>query len=710
MAARDGRVRLVDGARPQPGPAEILVAPTRSVLSSGTERAVLQLAAASPLQKARARPDLVRGVVRKVRDEGPRSAVRAVRDGLDRDVPLGYSSAGTVVEVGAAVAGLRPGQRVAAAGAGHGELQVVAGLLAVPVPDAVTDEQAAFGALGAVALNAVRAAEAQAGSRIVVVGMGLLGRLIARVAAASGSSVLAVDISSTALDGPDPVDQVVVDDGAGSPADAVAAWTGGRGADAVIIAAADQSGAAVGQAPGLLRDHARVVVVGDAALQLDRREWYERALQLEVVRSYGPGRYDPAYEALGVDYPPGYVRWTAGRNLEAFLDLLAGGRVEVDALIGHRVPFAQVEDAYARLDQDPRPLAVQLVYDELGTDLPASPPAPTDAARRAGPLASPRLGLIGAGVFVRRTLLPALAEAGWAPPVAVASRTGRSAEAIGGAAGAGMTRSVDEVLAADDVDVVGVVTTHDAHAALVCQALAAGKHVYCEKPLALDAEQLQQVRSAAESSSRSLLVGFNRRHAEAVVRARDHLAAAGRGGPLVLTYRVSTGPLPEGHWYHDRRQGGRILGEVCHFIDTAAALVPAAVRRVSAVGTGSSDTEALLATELVVVLEYDDGSLCTITVGSGGPPSTAKERIEVIGRGRSAVIEDFGAVVLDGRRHRLGKADRKGHAAQLSAFRASLAAGTPWPEQESALVTSAITLAAAESLLSGAPVVTGRRA
>lgn len=685
-------MRLVDVPTPLPGPAEVLVAPSCSLISPGTERSVRTLASSGLLAKARARPDLVRDVVRKARGDGVDAAWRAVRDGLDREVPLGYSSAGTVLEVGAAVAGLRPGQRVAAAGAGHGERQLVAGLLAVPIPEGVRDEHAAFAALGAVALHGVRAGDVQAGSRVVVVGMGVLGRLVCRAAAASGASVLAVDVRSDALGGPDPVEAAVLDEGGTSVVDAVAAWSAGRGADVVLVAADDHEGGAVGGAPALLRDHGRVVVLGDAVLQLDRRAWYERALQLEVVRSYGPGRYDPSYEQLGVDHPAGYAPWTAGRNLETFLHLLDAGVVDVAPLLGHRVPFDEVERAYGLVEHDRRPVAVQLVYD---TAEPIA--APTARVGRPEPSSHPRLGVVGSGTFVRRTLLPALRASGWDEPVAVASRTGRAAEALG----VGEVRSVDELVQGPDLDVVAVACSHDAHARLVVEALAAGRHVYCEKPLALDAAELAAVEEAWASSAGSLLVGFNRRHSEAVRRAREHLV--GVGGPLVLTYRAHLAPLPAAHWYHDRRQGGRLVGEVCHFIDTAIALVGSDVRRVAASGAAPPGVELLLADHLVVVLEHVDGSLSTIATGSGHA-STAKERIEVLGGGRTVLVDDFAELRLDGHRHRLGRTDRKGHAAQLRAFREDLVAGRPWSGQAAGLHSSRVVVAAAEALLTGEDV------
>jgi hypothetical protein len=695
-----GHLRLVEAPMPEVGPTEVLVAPTRSVLSPGTERAVRSIASEGLVGKARARPDLVRQVVAKARTEGVRATSRAVRDRLDQAMPLGYSSAGTVLEVGSAVAGLVPGQRVAAAGAGHGEVQVVAGLLAVPVPDAVTDEQAAFGALGAIALHAARAADAQPGSLVAVVGMGLLGRLVARAAAAAGASVVALDVRAEALAGPDPVVASILLGTSSDPADEVHRLAHGRGVDAVVVAAADPSGDAVALAPRLLRDRGTVVVVGDAALALDRRTLYEGEVTVRVVRSYGPGRHEPSYEQLGVDLPPGYVRWTAGRNVEAYLALVASGRLSVDELVGHVVPFDEAERAYALLEQDRRPVAVQLAY----SSTPAARPWPTPRlSHRATSVAGvPRVGVVGAGTFVRRTLLPALADAGWGPPVALASMGGRSAASLAERVGEGCeARTVEQVLHADDIDLVVVATTHDALATTTVAALDAGKHVWCEKPLALDEEQLAAVVDAWRASDRSLFVGFNRRHAPATVVAVEHLA--GSGGTTVVTARISTGPVPGGHWYGDPRQGGRLLGEGCHWIDQASALVQAPVVSVAAFAGGGPADEPDLSSDVVCALRHADGSTTALTMASGGAPGTPKEHVEVLGGGHTAVLDDLSRLRLDGRRRRLRGHDLRGHGAMIRAFAQSLQTGDP-TLTDAALHSVAATLAASRALRDGTVV------
>ncbi|MDQ1711638.1 MAG: hypothetical protein QOE45_1088 [Frankiaceae bacterium] len=690
-----GDLRVLDVPRPVPGPAEVLVATSRTVLSPGTERAVRRLASASLLQKARARPDLVRQVARKARAEGVAATMRSVRSRLDEDMPLGYSGCGVVVEVGEAVENVTVGQRVATGSAGHADYQLVPAHLAVPVPEGVSDEDAAFATVAAIALHGLRQADVGPGSRVCVVGLGLLGQLTARLAMAAGCSVAGIDLD------PWNADLLTASGGLGlveSGADTterVLSWSHGRGADAVVLTAATPSSEPVRRATELARDRAALVVVGDVGLDLQRTPFYDKELRLLFARSYGPGRYDRAYEEWGVDLPVGYVRWTEGRNLEAFLDLVAAGRMGVADLVTHTFPVEEAAAAYALVEGGERSLGIQLTY---------TPDAPRHEVVDVAPKrvsASPGVGLIGAGAYAKATLLPAMKMAGLDRLVAVASASGLSARHLAERHGGEHVMSdAEPLLALPDVDLVVVATRHDSHADLAARALRAGKHVFCEKPLALSEDELSSVVDAWRASPGALFVGFNRRYSVPVRLVRDHLA--GGAGPLVMTYRVNAGRLGDKHWYKDRRQGGRLLGEVCHFVDTCNVIAGAPVESVLTFGSGVG--EALLQEDLVVSLRYADGSLATVTYASGGHSSTPKERLEVLGRSRSAVIDDFRRTLLDGHESKAAGQD-KGHAACLAEVRRLLATGEDSrPTTEAALHTTRVTLAAAESLLTGAPV------
>lgn len=696
QSVRSGDLRVVEVPRPVIGPTTALVATSHSLLSAGTEKAVRELASAGLLGKARARPDLVRKMVRRARSEGVVDTMRAVRRKLDEDMPLGYSAAGVVLEVGEAVSGLRPGQRVATGSAGHAELQVVPGQLAVPVPDEVSSSDAAFATVASIAMHGLRLAELGPGSRVCVVGLGLVGQLTLRLAVAAGHHVAGIDLRGWTVERATAAGALgLVEQGADTTS-AVLDWSRGRGADAVLITAATSSSDPVRRAPAIARDRASVVVVGDVGLDLQRTPLYEKELTLRFARSYGPGRYDLAYETWAVDLPPGYVRWTEGRNLEAFLDLVACGRLEVADLVTHHFPIEQAPSAY-KLMEGPgqRYLAVQLTYDASD----AGPEIVRIGPRRAG---GTGVGLLGAGNYARATLVPALKEAGFDRLAFVASTSGLGARQLAERAGfERATSSADIVVNDPDVDVVVIATPHDTHARLTLDALEAGKHVFCEKPLCLTIEELEQIAATWRTALGQLAVGFNRRHSPAIHQLQAQLGLS--RGALVVTYRVNAGSLPATHWYHDRRQGGRLIGEVCHFIDACNALVAEPV--VTVFAAGSPKAESLLTEDLVVTMQYQDGSVATISYASNGHPATSKERVEVLGRGHSAVIDDYRRLVVD-ERENFRAAQDKGHVAQLLAFRRIIESGEANVTQtEAALQSMRVTLAAAESLVTGFPVV-----
>lgn len=695
QSVRTGALRLVDVPTPNIGPTEVLVATRCSLLSAGTERAARKLASGGLLGKARARPDLVRQVLRRSRTEGLRPTIGAVRSRLDDEMPLGYSAAGIVMEVGEAVVGVRPGDRVATGGSGHAEVQAVAGLLAAKVPDAVTDADAAFAAVGAIALHGLRLASVGPGATVAVIGLGLVGQLTARLARAAGCEVVGVDVSAEVVTGADgsSVDLALVDSGA-DVTRAVLAWSGGTGVDAVIVTAATPSSSPMRRAPELARDRATLVLVGDVGLDLERRPLYEKELSIRVARSYGPGRYERSYEEWGVDYPPGQVRWTEGRNLTAFLALLARGNLAVDDLVTHRFRFDDALTAYKVLESGDRSLGIELDY--LGHDVERSGPIPITERRGHGP----GVGLIGAGAFARGILVPALRGAGFDRLVSVSSASGTSAVRL--AERAGFERSAatpEDVIQDPDVVVVVVATRHDTHAALAAAALRAGKHVFCEKPLALTEEQLDDVEDAWRSSGTHLAVGFNRRFSPAVRRARASIQAA--PGPVVIDYRVNAGSIPDRHWYGDRRQGGRLLGEVCHFLDTCTALAGARIASVNAfVGPASA---ALTAGDVVLAARMHDGSLATVAYASAGCDTTPKERIEVLGGGHTYVIDDFRSLTIDGKRVWSGTQD-KGHTTLAADFAAAVRSGGDPAHTSQALATSRAVIIATASSLTERPV------
>lgn len=682
-----GSVQVLEVPRPTASSTDVLVRTVASVLSPGTEGAVTALARSSLLAKARARPDLVRQVVRKASADGIAVTAQTVRNRLAEDLPLGYSAAGQVIEVGAAVTGIRTGQLVATGGAGkanHAEFQAVPGLLCAVVPDGVAAQDAAFATVASIALHGLRLADPGPGSKIVVVGLGLVGQLAARLAMAAGCSVAGIDPAAHARAAAAESGVLALDELGDLTTERVLAWSRGRGADAVLVCAASPSSGPVRRVPALCRDRAAVVIIGAVGLQLDRAPFYQRELSLRFARSYGPGRYEQSYEVWGVDYPAGQVRWTEGRNLEAVLDLLAAGRLGVSDLVTHTYDIGDAAMAYQLIEQRTDPyLAIRLTYPAalagpLASDgelpiqvgpQPAGGPEPARESSRAGQGAhsSPGVGWIGAGAFSAGTLLPAFRAAGFDHLVAVTSASGLTARRLAERHGFQTAVSgTGAVIDAAGVEVVVVATPHDLHAELAALALAAGRHVWCEKPLALTSAGLDAVQAAWRASGRQLMIGFNRRWSPAVLAAQR--ALAGIPGPRFVVYRIAAGPVPDGHWYRDRRQGGRLLGEVCHFVDTAQALVGAAIEDVVSVLGGDSGRDGLgvLGNDAALSLRFADGSMAAICYGSAAA-SAGKERIEVMAGSARLVIDDFRSVKLDGRALWKGRQD-KGHRAQAVAF------------------------------------------
>ena len=684
-----GEITVDDVPAPAQGGADVLVATRCSVISPGTERAVLELGQASLIQKARARPDLVRKVVESAREEGIGTTIAKVRGRLGQPNALGYSSCGMVLETceGSPAA---PGELVACAGAGrasHAEVVAVPRNLVARVPAGVPAEDAAYATIAAIALHGVRIAEAGLGDMAVVVGLGVVGQLALDLLEAAGCVPLGVDPDDRRVELAKTGGHFATTDEAALEAEA-RRLTGGRGADAALVTAASSSSAPLATAARVARERAVVSIVGDVKVESPRAPLFAKELRLVVSRSYGPGRYDPVYEERGVDYPAGYVRWTEGRNLEEVLRLMAAGRLRPSRLTTHEFDLEDGAEAYRLLESDEHSVGIILRYPARDAAGPTSVELrPRGRAGRRATGKQVRIGLIGAGSFARSVLLPELRR--HAALTAVASRTGVSAKAAAADLGAQLaTTDAAELIASDDVDAVVIATRHDSHASLAIAALEAGKHVFVEKPLALDRDELGRVETVAREAPGVLFVGFNRRFAPLAATLRD---ALGGRGPLAVSYRVNAGRLPRDHWTHDPDVGGgRIVGEVCHFVDFVSFLAGGQPREVqaAAVGGGSEPREDNVA----ATLTFADGSIGQILYTAFGDAGIPKERIDVLGERGAAVLTDFSELSLhvDGRpKTTRGKRD-KGHAAEIARFVSACAEGEqPWPVEEMVAVMEA---------------------
>jgi predicted dehydrogenase/threonine dehydrogenase-like Zn-dependent dehydrogenase len=670
---RNGRVEVLDVPPPAVAPEGVLVDVRASLLSAGTERTKVQAGRKNLVQKARSRPDQVALVVEKARRDGLKETIAAVRTRLDEPSVLGYSAAGVVLEVGSLVRDLAPGDRVACGGGGavHADIDHVPGNLCVALPDAVSFAEGAFTTVGAIAMHAVRQGDVSLGERVAVIGQGLVGQLAGLLLRASGCSVVGVDLDRELLERARAIGAVDV----AAPRESldVKRLPPGVGeCDAVLITAATPSDDPIRLAAALCRDRGRVVIVGDVGLQIPRAPYYDKEIDLRLSRSYGPGRYDPVYEERGIDYPIGYVRWTERRNMAAFVGLLARRRVDVAGLVTERVPVQQAPEAYDRLaSSTTSPLGIVVEY--APTSLETTP-----QEHRSAPVSSTTFGLLGAGSFATRILLPGLTAAGLGL-VRVASATGVSAASVAERFPTARAVSTDEVMDDPDSGLVVIATRHASHAELSVRALRAGKAVYVEKPPCLTWEELADLRRARDVSGQMLFVGFNRRHAPLINDLVAHVLAARH--PAEILIRVNAGPLPGGHWLNDAASGGgRLLGEGCHFVDLASWIVGSAPDRVSCTVRPRAGETIQTAQRFSISLEYPDDSLATIVYTDGGAPGLRKERIEAHAGGRSAILDDFRSLELhDGtKQRRIGsRSQDKGHRRQFVCLREALEGRRP---------------------------------
>ena len=673
---QDGRLELQEVPMASAPPGGVLVRTTHSVISVGTEKMKVEQARMNLLQKARARPDQVRKVLETARTLGWRNAIEKVRNRLESPTPLGYSAAGIVVHVDPANTRFRIGDRVACAGAEcafHAEYIGLPDLLAAPVPANVENWQAAYTTLCAIALQAVRQTEPQLGDRVLVMGQGLVGLLVTNLLQVSGARVMAVDVQEWKRSSCEAMGaEKVVISSRSNLIDEVRAWSEGYGVDAVVVCTSTQSNSPIEQSAEVLRDRGRMVVVGNTKVDLDWKMFYGKEIEVRYSRSYGPGRYDPAYEWGGQEYPIGYIRWSEQRNFQACLHLMAERRINLAAITTRRVRFSDALGVYQDLaGESARDIGVILEY-----ETPETPPAPQKETRpisdslptlKRVAKAVDRVDVIGAGNFARTMLLPHLHGA--ITFGTVVNQTALSASHAKVKFGF-QDAATDASVAFGDkgAPAVLIATRHHLHAPLVLSALQSDRHVFVEKPLCLTRDDLRQIDAAVAQTKGSVQVGFNRRFAPATVELKRALALS--PGPRSATYRVMAGNLDPSHWYANYSEsGGRVLGEACHFLDYFCFLFESKPVRVFAQTTWPATGRTPFPDSVSAQVEFEDGSSGQLIYSAEGNPTFPKETITVFGAGIVAEVANFRELVV----HRNRKKEKfsyasKGHAEQMNAW------------------------------------------
>jgi predicted dehydrogenase/threonine dehydrogenase-like Zn-dependent dehydrogenase len=682
----------------------VLVATRASVISAGTERYVVQLAKKSLIGKARARPDHVKRILQKMKQEGLVNTIQQVRAKMGEPMPLGYSCAGTVLECGGGVDEFKPGDRVAAAGP-HAGIVVVPRHLCARIPDGVSFEQAAYTPIAAIGLEGVRLAKLALGEKVLVIGLGLIGQMVVCMLKAQGCAVLGTDLDPAKLDlakalGADVVAQKI-------GADDIRCFAGPAGVDATIITASTDSNGPIELAAAACRPRGRIVLVGVAGLALPRQPFFEKELEFTVSSSLGPGRGDPMYEERGHDYPYGHVRWTAQRNMGAVLDLIAAEKLPVEKLTTHRYPIERAAEAYdAIVAGKERVFGAVIEY-----------PEPVAPKRRIDLVARPATGmsgvsLIGGGNFARLIMAPLLKKIGGFEWRGICTAKGMTAQSVASQHGfAYATTDEDEVWSDPQTTAVFVATRHHLHAKQVLAGLRAGKHVFVEKPLCIDEAELESIRACVEELGEScpiLMVGFNRRFSSSVQTLKGYFSGV---RPVSISHRFAVPALPAGHWTQDPEVGGRrIVGEACHAVDTCVALAGSLPARIFAESAGRVGDAEVGDDRVFITIRHRNGAVSSVSYVAGGDRSFPAERIEIIGGGRTAVVEDWNDIQLwkDGRVRRASGSRDKGHQAEFAAFLRACKEGGPSPIPWSELYAVAeATILAARSVREGMPFECG---
>lgn len=721
---RTGKLELAEVPVPLCSADRVLVRTAASLISVGTERSILDLGKKSLLGKARARPDLVKRFVEKARNEGLMKTFKEAMDRLDNPTSLGYSSSGVVVEVGRNIHDISVGDRVACIGSGyasHAEYVSVPANLCCRLPDSVPFEEGSFGMLGIIAMHGIRSAELTFGAPVAVVGLGLLGLISVQLLKAYGCRVYGFDIDPRKV-------KLAADLGADRAFQAadelrkgVEQLTEGHGVDAVVITAATRSDEPVNLGVELCKPRGRIVLVGVADIHPQRNEMWHKEVEIVVSRAGGPGVFDPVYENKGIDYPLGLVRWTEKRNLQEFLRLVSEGRVDMGRLVTHRFPIAEALAAYAGFDGEAGREYVGVVLEYPSRPDPAGEGKRTMALTARGPARPDKdsvgVGVIGAGLFGRAVLLPALSRVKGVRLAAVATSSSANAQHIGSKYGFAACSTDYKALIADPgVDALVILTPHSLHSRMVCEGLAAGKHVFVEKPLCVTHAQLAEVReawgAAAERGGAAplLVAGYSRRHSPHAERMREFLA--GRREPMVINYRVNAGFVPADHWVHSEEQGGgRIVGEMCHFVDLMQYLTGSEPERIYAERISGNNATMVNNDNVILTLRFRDGSVAGITYSASGDRSMPREQIEVFCERKSLVSTDFRrtAFYMGGKETVFKTSSQDmGYHAELDRFiRAAAGKGEPGLTPDEIFLSTEAVLKAHDSLSTGVPAAIG---
>jgi len=703
---RSGKLSLQDIPAPAAMPGHVLIINQSSLVSAGTEKMIMNLAKKSLIGKAKERPDQVKRVLQKIRNEGLFNTVDAVFKKLDEPLTMGYSSAGIVLACGHGVQHYKPGDRVASNGP-HAEVVSVPQNLCAKIPDPVSFESASFAVLGSIAMQGVRLSKLVLGETAFVIGLGLVGQLTVALLRSAGVRVIGTDLDPAKCELALKMGAEIAEPNLNAAA--VMTATGGLGADAILITASTKSNGPIELAAAAVRQKGRVVLVGVVGLEIDRRPFYFKEAEFVVSCSYGPGRYDPNYEDRGIDYPAPYVRWTQQRNIQSVIDLMAGGWLNVEPLVSHRFEIEQATSAYELIETNSAPyLGIVLNYPKF-TD--TAPSNKISLKAPASPEGKIRYGVFGAGNFARMVMLPAIGKCDLFHPVTICTAKGVTGTHAG-KLGQFENSATDEDAIFQDgsINTVFSLTRHDQHARHVVKAIEHGKNIFVEKPLCLTTDELAEIEAQLEKKSNDanapmVMVGFNRRFSPAAKSVKSHFANTPQ--PLTIMIRFNAGDIPADHWtQNDDEGGGRIIGEACHAIDLATYLAGSIVVRVYAESVATDDTDAITDDQCFITLRHKNGSISSIGYVAGGDKGFPKERIEVFGGGKVGVIDDFKEVTLssNGKIQKTQSKLDKGHQQEIIELEKSLTSGGPAPiAWEEIRATTLASILAVRSLREGTP-------